>query len=120
MTQASRKSHDKIKLKAGSIKKQILWLIRGNRYTTYDLEVITGLHHQTISARITDLHADGLIKPDGERRGQTVWVDTPSGEIEAVKASVEAERKKKWVKQGLQLFKDMPEDLREQLKQMAA
>lgn len=120
MTHASHKAHEKIKRKEASIKKRILWLIRGNRYTTYDLEVITGLAHQTISARIAGLHSEGLIKPDGERRDQTVWIETPSGEIEAVKASVEAERKKKWVKQGLQLFKDMPEDLREQLKQMAA
>lgn len=108
MTQASHKAHEKIKLKAGSIKKQILWLLDGNRYTCDDLRLkMGGVSHETTSARLTELHADGLISPCGERRGHTVYRRTLPNEIEAVKASVEAERFQRDLKR-MKRYRHMP------------
>lgn len=120
MTHASQKSYQKIKESEPGMEKRILAFLKKHHVTCGVIEFVMDLRHETASARLAELHKKGLIRPYAECNGQTEWGASQDNEIESVKASVEAERKKKWVKQGLQLFKDMPEDLREQLKQMAA
>lgn len=47
--------------------------------TSDEVEVVTGLNHQTVSARFTELKALDLIKPAGQRKTRSgrnagVWV----------------------------------------------
>lgn len=67
-----------------AIRKRVLAVIASLDFgaTSDEVEVITGLSHQTVSARMSELKRDGAVVPAGRRptrsgRSAAVWVAAP-------------------------------------------
>lgn len=82
----SGKAAKRIAKRAPSMRVKILNLLKAAKgknpvgYTSDEIEIEQGWRHQTVSARLTELKHDGLIKDSGFRRNTrsgdtaTVWV----------------------------------------------
>lgn len=66
----SVEAHDSIRSAKQRLRKQVLDYIKAHPFgcTSDEVEAALGLSHQTVSARMTELKADGQIVPTGERR----------------------------------------------------
>lgn len=65
----SEAAHDFIMEHKSHVARRILTVLKTKGAATCDeVEVITGMKHQTVSARMSELKRDGYIVPTGEHR----------------------------------------------------
>ena len=66
--QASNEAHDSVKPHLSEMKWKVLSLLKTRDSTDDELEMLTGMSHQSLSACRRGLVKDGLVEATGDRR----------------------------------------------------